>query len=61
MYSYRVFDGAEYDEDGNYCDEEPKRNFYIPKVSVMRMYNTLEVVVRTEPEKEEKPNANNRR
>ena len=27
-------------------DEEPKRNFYIPKVSVMRMYNTLEVVKR---------------
>ena len=46
LYSYRVFDGAEYDEDGNYCDEEPKRNFYIPKVSVMRMYNTLEVVKR---------------
>lgn len=46
LYSYRVFDGAEYDEDGNYTDEEPSRNFYIPKVSVMRMYNTLEVVKR---------------
>ena len=46
LYSYRVFDGSEYDEDGNYVDEEPKRNFYIPKVSVMRMYNTLEVVKR---------------
>lgn len=46
LYSYRVFDGSEYDEDGNYNDEEPKRNFYIPKVSVMRMYNTLEVVKR---------------
>lgn len=46
LYSYRVFDGSEYDEDGNYSGEEPKRNFYIPKVSVMRMYNTLEVVKR---------------
>lgn len=46
LYSYRVFDGSEYDEDGNYIDVEPKRNFYIPKVSVMRMYNTLEVVKR---------------
>ena len=46
LYSYRVFDGSEYDEDGNYTDEEPKRNFYVPKVSVMRMYNTLEVVKR---------------
>lgn len=46
LYSYRVFDGSEYDEDGNYSDVEPKRNFYIPKVSVMRMYNTLEVVKR---------------
>lgn len=46
LYSYRVYDGSEYDEDGNYADEEPKRCFYIPKVSVMRMYNTLEVVKR---------------
>lgn len=46
LYSYRVFDGSEYDEDGNYVDEEPKRSFYIPKVSVMRIYNTLEVVKR---------------
>lgn len=46
LYSYRVFDGSEYDEDGNYSDEEPKRNFYVPKVSVMRIYNTLEVVKR---------------
>ena len=35
-----------YDDNGNYTDEEPKLNFYIPKVNVMRMYNTLEVVKR---------------
>lgn len=48
LYSYRVFDGSEYDENGKYTDEEPKRHFYIPNVSVMRMYNTLEVVKREE-------------
>lgn len=46
IYSYRVFDGSAYDDNGKYIDEEPRRNFYIPKVSVMRMYNTLEVVKR---------------
>lgn len=51
LYSYRVYDGSEYDENGNYSDDEPKRNFYIPKVSVMRMYNTLEVVKRDDNNK----------
>lgn len=46
VYSYRVFDGAEYDEDGNYVEDDPTRHFYVPQVSVMRMYNTLEVVRR---------------
>lgn len=48
LYSYKVFDGAEYDEQGKYTGEEPNRHFYIPNVSVMRMYNTLEVVKREE-------------
>lgn len=47
IYSYRVFDGADYDENGKYtAEEEPRRHFYVPNVSVMRMYNTLEVVKR---------------
>ncbi len=46
VYSYRVYDGACYDEQGKYIEDEPKRCFYIPNVSVMRMYNTLEVVKR---------------
>lgn len=46
IYSYKVYDGSMYDDDGEYKDEEPSRNFYIPKVSVMRMYNTLEVIKR---------------
>lgn len=46
IYSYRVYDGSEYDDMGKYQDEEPKRRFYIPQVQVMRMYNTLEVVKR---------------
>lgn len=48
LYSYRVFDGSDYDDDGKYTGEEPRRHFYIPNVSVMRMYNTLEVVKREE-------------
>lgn len=50
LYSYRVLDGANYDDNGRYIVEddadEPRRHFYVPKVSVMRMYNTLEVVSR---------------
>lgn len=46
LYSYAVYDGSMYDENGKYDDAEPRRNFYVPKVSVMRMYNTLEVVKR---------------
>ena len=58
IYSYRVMDGANYDDNGKYIvedeDDRPRRHFYVPKVSVMRMYNTLEVVRRDEPQ-EEKP------
>lgn len=46
IYGFKVFDGAEYNDDGKYCGEDPKMNFYIPNVKVMRMYNTLEVVKR---------------
>lgn len=46
IYSYKVYDGSLYNESGEYVGDEPVRNFYIPKVSVMRMYNTLEVVKR---------------
>ena len=45
IFSYRIKDGDDYDDAGKYVGEsEPHRYFYIPKVSVMRMYNTLEVV-----------------
>lgn len=50
LYSYRVFDGANYDDNGRYSVDDkkdrPKLDFYVPNVSVMRMYNTLEVVKR---------------
>lgn len=46
LYSYSVFDGADYDDDGKYIGEKSSREFYVPKVSVMRMYNTLEIVKR---------------
>ena len=47
LYSYKVLDGSEYNDEGKYiAEEEPRRHFYVPNVSVMRMYNTLEVVKR---------------
>lgn len=45
IFSYRIKNGEDYDDNGKYTGEkEPQRYFYIPKVNVMRMYNTLEVV-----------------
>ena len=52
LYSYRIKEGDQYDDSGKYIGEETQRYWYIPKVSVMRMYNTLEVV--TKPTVEEK-------
>lgn len=46
LYSYRVYDGDSFSEQGDYIGDLPKRHFYVPQVSVMRMYNTLEVVKR---------------
>lgn len=52
LYSYRIKEGDQYDDSGKYIGEETQRYWYIPKVSVMRMYNTLEVV--TKPAEEVK-------
>lgn len=52
LYSYRIKEGDQYDDSGKYIGEETQRFWYIPKVSVMRMYNTLEVV--TKPTEEVK-------
>lgn len=52
LYSYRIKEGDQYDDSGKYIGEETQRYWYIPKVSVMRMYNTLEVV--TKPTEEVK-------
>ncbi len=47
FYSYRIKNGDEYDDSGKYIGEkESQRYWYIPRVSVMRMYNTLEVVTK---------------
>lgn len=50
FYRYRVMDGANYDDNGKYVLEEdekaPKFRVYVPSLSSMLMYNTLEVVHR---------------
>ena len=50
LYRYKVLDGAKYNDEGKYEldeDEKPPRfQIYVPKLSVMTMYNTLEVVKR---------------
>lgn len=52
FYRYRVMDGANYDDDGKYVveegEKEPKFRVYVPSLSSMLMYNTLEVVHRPE-------------
>lgn len=49
-YRYRILDGANYDDDGNYKvpegDTMPKFRVYVPALRTMTMYNTLEVVKR---------------
>lgn len=44
FYSFHIKDGADYDDQGIYIGEPTKRFWYVPNVSVMRMYNTREVV-----------------
>lgn len=46
LYSYCCYNGDGFNDSGEYIDESPKRHFCVPQVSVMRMYNTLEVVKR---------------
>lgn len=57
LYRYRVLDGAKYDDAGKYILDEdekiPGYRVYVPSLSSMLMYNTLEVVHRTNEEKEE--------
>lgn len=48
FYRYRVLEADLYDDNGRYIGEKPPSwSWYVPQVSVMRMYNTLEVVRRT--------------
>jgi len=55
LYRYRVLDGAKYNDEGKYeLDEDEKApgfSIYVPKLSVMTMYNTLEVVKRDDDHK----------
>lgn len=44
VFPYRIYDGDCYDENGVYQDETPSLHFYVPRMDVMTMYNTLEVV-----------------
>lgn len=52
FYGYRIVEADMYDDNGKYTGEKPPMwSWYVPKVSVMRMYNTLEVVRPPEEEK----------
>ena len=47
LYRYRVLEADLYDDNGRYMGEkQPPWSWYVPRVNVMRMYNTLEVVRR---------------
>lgn len=50
FYRYRVLDAANYDDNGKYILEEgeemPKFRVYVPNLSAMTMYSTMEVVQR---------------
>lgn len=58
LYRYRVLDGAKYDDMGKYILDEdektPAYKIYVPSLSSMLMYNTLEVVRRTDNEEIDK-------
>lgn len=58
LYRYRVLDGAKYDDNGKYVldedEKEPKYRIYVPSLSAMIMYNTLEVVTRDFSEEHDK-------
>lgn len=45
FYRYRILEADLYDDNGRYIGEkQPMWSWYVPRVNVMRMYNTLEVV-----------------
>lgn len=49
LYRYRILEADLYDDSGKYVgDKQPSWSWYVPQVNVMRMYNTLEVVRRTD-------------
>lgn len=58
LYRYRVLDGAKYDDAGAYVLDEdekmPVYKIYVPSLSSMLMYNTLEVVHRQDDSSDKK-------
>lgn len=50
FFRYRILDGSKYDDNGKYVlddgEKMPYYSFYVPQISVLKMYNTLEVVKR---------------
>lgn len=49
FYGYRILEADLYDDSGKYQGEKKiPWSWYVPRVNVMRMYNTLEVVRKTE-------------
>lgn len=54
LYGYRIIEADLYDDQGKFIGEKPPIwSWYVPRVNVMRMYNTLEVVLPPEDNNEQ--------
>lgn len=46
FYSYRMYDGYEFDDDGNYLGEKPPLSFAMPSIQAYEAYDTRQIVIR---------------
>lgn len=44
FFRYSIFDGYDYNDDGEYVGEKPKQHVYVPNVKVLEKFDTREVV-----------------
>lgn len=46
FFRYKIYDGSLYDDQGKYTGDDLGSYWFVPRVTAMRMYNTLEVIDR---------------